>query len=149
MRVASRWCVTRACSWPVSMSTVCRAGRRADLTAGFAELERLAAAGKLLAAGRLVASGAGPGDDSFRDVDAWLASVSGTTVGAARAATKAGKRVLEQPVVAVGGAGGAPVRRAGRAGHDRGRRRWSRPRAGWSSSRRMRGSRGCGPSATG
>ena len=74
--------------------------RARELAAGFAELERLAAAGKLLAAGRLVASGAGPGDDSFRDVDAWLASVSGTTVGAARAATKAGRRVLEQPVVA-------------------------------------------------
>ena len=54
-----------------------------DLAAGFAELERLAAAGKLLATGRLVASGAGPGDDSFRDVDAWLASVSGTVPDAA------------------------------------------------------------------
>ena len=72
-----------------------------DLAAGFAELERLAAAGKLLATGRLVASGAGPGDDSFRDVDAWLASVSGTTVGAARATTKAATRALEQPVVEV------------------------------------------------
>src|SRR5690348_16253776 len=70
-----------------------------ELAAGFAELERLAAAGKLLATGRLVASGAGPGDDSFRDVDAWLASVSGTTVGAARATTKAATRALEQPVV--------------------------------------------------
>jgi hypothetical protein len=70
-----------------------------DLAAGFAELERLAVAGKLLATGRLVASGAGPGDDSFRDVDAWLASVSGTTVGAARATTKAAARALEQPAV--------------------------------------------------
>ena len=65
----------------------------------FAELERLAAAGKLLATGRLVASGAGPGDDSFRDVDAWLASVSGTTVGAARATAKAATRVREQAEV--------------------------------------------------
>jgi hypothetical protein len=71
-----------------------------DLAAGFAELERLAAAGKLLATGRLVASGTGPGDDSFRDVDAWLASVSGTTVGAAQATTKAAARAMEQPVVA-------------------------------------------------
>src|SRR4051812_3127376 len=70
-----------------------------ELAAGFAELERLAAAGKLLATGRLVASGAGPGDDSFRDVDAWLASVSGTTVGSARATAKAATRALEQPVV--------------------------------------------------
>jgi hypothetical protein len=70
-----------------------------ELAAGFAELERLAAAGKLLATGRLVASGAGPGDDSFRDVEAWLASVSGTTVGAARSTTKAAVRALEQPVV--------------------------------------------------
>ena len=73
--------------------------RARDLAAGFAELERLAAAGKLLATGRLVASGAGPGDDSFRDVDAWLASVSGTTVGAARATTKAAARALAQPAV--------------------------------------------------
>jgi hypothetical protein len=71
-----------------------------SLVQGFAELERLAAAGKLLATGRLVASGAGPGDDAFRDVDAWLASVSGTTVGAARATTKAATRTLDQPVVA-------------------------------------------------
>src|SRR5690242_1787626 len=71
-----------------------------ELAAGFAELERLAAAGKLLATGRLVVSGAGPGDDSYRDVDAWLASISGTTVGAARATTRAGQRVLQQPVVA-------------------------------------------------
>src|SRR5689334_24030767 len=71
------------------------------MAAGFAELERLAAAGKLLATGRLVASGAGPGDDSFRDVDAWLASVSGTTVGAARATTRAAARTVEQPDVAL------------------------------------------------
>jgi hypothetical protein len=75
-------------------------GQARDLAAGFAELERLAGAGKLLATGRLVASGAGPGDDSFRDVDAWLASVSGTTVGVARATTKAAARAVEQPVVA-------------------------------------------------
>jgi hypothetical protein len=66
-----------------------------EMVAGFAELEKLAASGKLLATGRLVATGVGPGDDSFRDVDAWLASVSGTTVGAARATTRAAGRVLE------------------------------------------------------
>ena len=70
-----------------------------ELVEGFAELERLGAAGKLLATGRVVASGMGPGDDSFRDVDTWLASVSGTTVGAARAVTKAAVRVQEQPAV--------------------------------------------------
>jgi hypothetical protein len=70
-----------------------------ELAAGFAELERLAASGKLLATGRLVESGVGPGDDSFRDVDAWLAAVTGTTVGAARATTTAATRVLEQPAV--------------------------------------------------
>ncbi len=70
-----------------------------EMVEGFAELERLGAAGKLLATGQLVASGAGPGDDSFRDVESWLASVAGTTVGAARAATKAATRVLAQPVV--------------------------------------------------
>jgi hypothetical protein len=71
-----------------------------ELVAGFAELERLAAAGKLLATARLVASGAGPGDDSFRDVDAWLASVSGTTVGAARAVTATAARLNRQDGVA-------------------------------------------------
>jgi len=64
--------------------------------AAFAELERLGAAGKLLATGRLVASGAGPGDDSFRDVDAWLASVSGTTIGAARSVTATASRLNRQ-----------------------------------------------------
>src|SRR4051812_19475522 len=78
-----------------------------ELVAGFAELERLAAAGKLLATGRLVASGAGPGDDSFRDGAAWLASVSGTTVGAARATTRAAARAVEQPVVAAAVRSGA------------------------------------------
>ena len=66
-----------------------------ELVAGFAELERLAVSGKLLATGRMVATGAGPGDDSFRDTDAWLASVSGTTIGAARATARAAGRVLE------------------------------------------------------
>ncbi len=69
------------------------------LVTEFAELERLAASGKLLATGRLVATGAGPGDDSFRDVEAWLASVSGTTVGAARAASVTASRILTQPAV--------------------------------------------------
>ena len=71
-----------------------------ELVAAFAELERLAAAGKLLATARLVASGAGPGDDSFRDVDAWLASMSGTTVGAARAVTATASRLNRQTGVA-------------------------------------------------
>lgn len=74
---------------------------------GFAELERLAHAGKLLATGRLVESGAGPGDDSFRDTDTWLASVSGTTIGAARATTKAATRIVAQPTVAAAVRSGA------------------------------------------
>ena len=95
-------------------------GQARELAAGFAEFERLAAAGKLLATGRLVASGAGPGDDSFRDVDAWLASVSGTTVGAARATTKAAARALEQPAVR---------RRCGPGGSRARRPSWSPPRS--------------------
>ena len=90
---------------------------------GFAELERLAAAGKVLATGRLVASGSGPGDDSFRDVDAWLASVSGTTLGAARATTKAATRSPRAAGGGVGRPGRASLRRAGRAGDHRGRGR--------------------------
>ena len=53
----------------------------------FVALEKYAAAGRLLAVGRLDETGAWYGDGTFRDLAAWLASISGTTVGAARGAS--------------------------------------------------------------
>ncbi len=66
----------------------------------FAALEKLAVAGKTLAAGRLAETGAWVGDGSFRDVDAFMASLSGSSVGAARAALGTARRVKQQPAVA-------------------------------------------------
>lgn len=65
-----------------------------------AEIERVAGAAKLLATSRLVETGAGPGDDSFRDVDAWLASLSGTSVAAARGVVETARRVQRLPETA-------------------------------------------------
>ncbi|MGZ6906324.1 MAG: hypothetical protein ACXVJ7_01480 [Acidimicrobiia bacterium] len=65
-----------------------------------AEIERVAGTAKVLATARLVETGAGPGDDSFRDVDAWLASLSGTTVGAARGVVETARRVQRLPATA-------------------------------------------------
>ncbi len=66
---------------------------------GFAELERLAAAGRTIAAGR-VAETAAWSRGGFRDAGAWLASVSGTTVGRARATLATAERVAMLPATA-------------------------------------------------
>ncbi len=63
----------------------------------FVEMEKLAAAGKLLAVGRLDRTGAWVGDGSFRDLPAWLASIGGTTVGAARGTADTARRLRELP----------------------------------------------------
>lgn len=63
----------------------------------FVELEKLAAAGKLLAVGRLDQTGAWVGDGSFRDIEAWLASISGTTVGSARSTSETARRLRALP----------------------------------------------------
>ncbi len=63
----------------------------------FVELEKYAAAGRLLAVGRLDQTGAWVGDGSFRDLAAWLASISGTTVGAARGASETARRLRALP----------------------------------------------------
>jgi hypothetical protein len=65
-----------------------------------AEIERVAGAAKVLATARLVETGAGPGDDAFRDVDAWLASLSGTSVAAARGVVETARRVQQLPATA-------------------------------------------------
>jgi hypothetical protein len=71
-----------------------------DTVRSLAEIERVAGAAKVLATARLVETGAGPGDDSFRDVDAWLASLSGTSVAAARTVVSTAKRAREQSAMA-------------------------------------------------
>jgi hypothetical protein len=71
-----------------------------DAVRCLAEIERVAGAAKVLATARLVETGAGPGDDSFRDVDAWLASLSGTSVAAARGVVDTARRVQRLPETA-------------------------------------------------
>ena len=66
----------------------------------FVALEKLAAAGKTLSAGRLAETGAWVGDGSFKDVDTFMASLSGSSIGAARAALGTARRVKQQPTVA-------------------------------------------------
>ena len=63
----------------------------------FVALEKYAAAGRLLAVGRLDETGAWFGDGTFRDLAAWLASISGTTVGAERGASDTARRLRELP----------------------------------------------------
>ena len=63
----------------------------------FVTLEKFAAAGRLLAVGRLDETGAWVGDGTFRDLAAWLASISGTTVGAARGASDTARRLRALP----------------------------------------------------
>ena len=63
----------------------------------FVALEKYAAAGRLLAVGRLDETGAWFGDGTFRDLAAWLASISGTTVGAARGGADTARRLRDLP----------------------------------------------------
>jgi biotin carboxyl carrier protein len=59
-----------------------------------AELERLAGAVRTLAAGRVAQTGAWIGPDgAFRDAGAWMASVTGTTVGRAKATIETAARL--------------------------------------------------------
>ena len=62
------------------------------------ELERLASAVKTLAAGRVAQTGAWVGPDgAFRDAGAWMASVTGTTVGRAKATLETAQRLHALP----------------------------------------------------
>ena len=63
----------------------------------FGELERLAGGGKALATRQVVATGSWKGAGAHRDAAAWLASVSGATVGAARATLETSARLAELP----------------------------------------------------
>ncbi len=66
----------------------------------FVELERLAAAGRTLAIARMTETNTGPGDDSYRDVESWLAALAGTSVGAAKGAVGTAQRVRNLPATA-------------------------------------------------
>ena len=66
----------------------------------FAELEPFAAAGKAMALGRLDRTGAWVGDGTFRDIESWLGSVSGTTFGAACSVTNTARRLRDLPATA-------------------------------------------------
>lgn len=68
-----------------------------ELTADAAELERLAGALRTLAAGRVAETGAWVHAGDFRDAGAWMASITGTTVGRARATLETAERLTELP----------------------------------------------------
>ena len=70
-----------------------------DVVLAFSVLEKLAASGKLLAAGRLDETGAWVGDGTHRDIGAFMAAASGTSVGAGRAAMDTARQVKTQPAV--------------------------------------------------
>ena len=61
----------------------------------FVELERLAAAGRMLTVSRVAETGAWQADGSFRDVSAWLAAKTQSTVGRAKAAVETAGRLGE------------------------------------------------------
>src|SRR5688572_20023748 len=63
----------------------------------FAEVERLAAAGKALLAARVAAAGARASGD--RSAEHWLARAAGSTVGAAREVLDTAARLTELPEV--------------------------------------------------
>jgi Domain of unknown function (DUF222) len=63
----------------------------------FAEVERLAAAGKALALRRVEETRAWADAGPFRDAAAWLAATGGTTVGHARATVETAARLEEFP----------------------------------------------------
>ncbi len=69
----------------------------ADYVAAFAELERLAAAGKALAARRVVATGAWKRQGAHRRAAEWLASLSGTSVGRAAQQLETAEQLAELP----------------------------------------------------
>jgi hypothetical protein len=62
-----------------------------------AEIERLASGLRTLAAGRVATTGALVGDGDHRDAGAWMASVTGTTVGRARATIETAEKLSALP----------------------------------------------------
>jgi 5-methylcytosine-specific restriction endonuclease McrA len=72
-------------------------GHARRLVEEFAEVERLAAAGKALALRRVEETRAWADAGPFRDAAAWLAATGGTTVGHARATVETAARLEEFP----------------------------------------------------
>ena len=71
-----------------------------QLVEQFAEVERLAAAGRTLAAGRVAETEAWTVDGAFRDVGNWMASITGTTVGRAKSTLETAERLGALPETA-------------------------------------------------
>ena len=99
----------------------------------FVELERLAAAGRTLAVPRVAETGAWQVDGAYRDVSAWLAAKTQSTVGRAKATVETAGRLAELPETAaalragraLGGAGGGDRGRGERGSAGARRRCWS------------------------
>ena len=68
-----------------------------ELVEEFAQVERLASAGRTLVAARLCETGAWANDGPFRDAGAWMASVTGSTVGRAKATLETSTRLASLP----------------------------------------------------
>lgn len=68
-----------------------------ELVEQFAEMERLAAAGRTLAVGRVAETSAWADDGSFRGVENWMAAITGTTVGRARTTVETAARLGALP----------------------------------------------------
>ena len=71
--------------------------RACELVEQYAKVERLGAAGKVLALRRVAATRAWRTRGPFRDLAAWLASVTKTTVGQAHATAKTAERLAALP----------------------------------------------------
>ncbi len=63
----------------------------------FAELERLAGAGRTLAVHRVAETAAWADDGAFRDVGNWMASITGMTVGRSKATIETAERIRALP----------------------------------------------------
>jgi hypothetical protein len=71
--------------------------RARELVEWFSQIERLAAAGRSLALRQVVATRSWARAGAYRDPGAWLADVSGTSVGRARGAVEAAQRLSSLP----------------------------------------------------
>ncbi len=71
-----------------------------EMVEDFAQLERLASAGRTLVSGRVAETGARANDGPYRDAGAWMADVAGTTIGRAKATIEAATRLAALPSTA-------------------------------------------------
>jgi Domain of unknown function (DUF222) len=71
-----------------------------EMVEDFAQLERLASAGRTLVSGRVAETGAWANDGPYRDAGAWMADVAGTTIGRAKATIETATRLAALPSTA-------------------------------------------------